>query len=867
MTYNSKDIKPYLSGEFELIPLYPWNKLKEGKERGKTPVHNEWTIRQYKHDEYKGWINKGLNVGVRIKADQLVVDLDPRNYVKGIDSPQLIAELFDYFEFDDMLWELPVVRTGSGGYHIYFNLPQGYDPKTLKGRLKEIPGVDFKKKGGYVVAAGSRHPNGEYYTWENIAQPITLTPQQLKPLTRNQVEKSYTTGYGALNGTQLQELILDKLDITTYGNNDSWFPIMCAAHHATGGDGIEEFLAWSLGDPDYSADENQIRNRWESLHNEKDYVNTIGTLIYELEQQGEETNTIKAILTFSQSDLLESDDEDSEEAEILKESKKVAGEIDYSDLYKEDSSFDEEVGVAGKALEAVNNLPPDPAGEEIAKCLRLIKAADVYERAKAIDLLSKTTKISKGAINKMLADLDSKLADDLALLISRKTLEITFHKGKHLTCPPSGLLYGFRGTHWIKISDEFMSKLVQTTLHNLKEKIDIKANELTLIQQAVKLSRIEVSTLRDKLHSTDLPQPVINCKNGELWIDRDGTHKLKPHTYRSYLLNCLNVDYDPSADCPLFIDTLQGIFQNFPDRDDMIRHMGEILGYTIQPYKNIASWWLFRGPGGDGKSTILKILEGILEDAQLNSTIKLLSSGSADGYNHAMASLVGKLAVIIEEVPAGYLLKDAGVKMLSENTKMEANPKRADAFNFMYAGNLIMCSNGFPATRDLSHGMFRRANIIPFNRQFTQSNEEDLDRAANILGDAKEMSGVLNFMLEGLERLRNRGRFLPPESCVKAKEEWLGEANNVIRFINEKVTKSKDSTVKMCELGTLYEFYYQPWCQDNDIDEKMRKRKLHFKRDLVSLGFEVRESDANVLTVFGGSLNEQLEEIEDFDDF
>lgn len=863
MTYNSKHLAPYIKTKMELIPLYPWNKMKSGKERGKTPINNEWTIRPYKNSEVKGWIKKGLNLGIRIKENQLVVDLDPRNYIKGTDSPQLVAELFGYFEFEDMLWELPVVKTGSGGYHIYFNLPKEISYKQIKSKLSSIPGVDFKKKGGYVVAAGSRHPNGEYYTWENIEAPVTLTEEQLKPLLRKVVEKDYTSGYGALNGSQLQELILDKLEITDYGDNDRWFPIMCAAHHATAGDGIEEFLEWSLSDIEYANDENAIRTRWESLHSDKEYMSTVGTLIYELEQLGEETNNIKAVLTFSQNDLLETDDDDSEESEMLTQSKKIAEQIDYSDIYK-DHDFTEEAGVEGKAIESVNNLPNDPGSEEVAKCLRLIKSADMYEAAKALEMLSKATKISKSTLSKMLKEMEAQIADDLALIISNKTLEIIFNKGKHLTCSPSGILYGFKATHWIKISDEFMSKLVQSTLHNLKERMEIKGQELSLITQAVKLSRIEAATLRDKLFSTDLPSPVINCTNGELWLNRDGTHKLKPHSYRSYLTSCLNVEYNPGAECPLFMETLKGIFENFPDTEDMVRHMGEILGYTIQPYKNIASWWLFRGPGGDGKSTILKVLEAILEDAQLNSTIKVLSSGSTDSNNHAMASLVNKLAVIVEEVPVGYLIKDAGVKMLSENTKMEANPKHSDAFNFMYAGNLIMCSNGFPSTRDLSHGMFRRANVIPFNRQFTRSKEEDINRASDIIRNPKEMSGVLNFMLQGLERLRNRGGFKPPESCREAKEEWLGEANNVIRFTKELIHKTNPKDI-VCELGTLYDIHYQLWCQQNDIDEKMRKRKIQFKRSLIDLGFVVRAGGKNVMKVYGGKLIEQ-DNIEDFED-
>ena len=862
MNYKSKQLKHYTDHiQGELIPLYPWNKMIKGDQRGKTPLHNDWNTKEYKQDakQLKHWIESGYNIGYRIGEHELIVDLDPRNYVDNIDSEALIAELFGFFDFEELMWELPVVRTGGGGYHIYCTLPNDVDYKLIRKCVDNLPGVDFKKKGGYVVAAGSKHPDGDYYVWENEA-PRPVVPEELLFLIKRDklADKDYQSGYGAFNGTQLYDLILSKLDINDYDSNDTWEPIMMAAHHATAGDGIEEFLDWSLSDTQFEGDENKIRNRWESLDDTKSVQRTAASLIRELKQNGEDMSDARAILEFSTHSELESDDEDTEEAELLKQAKRIAAEIDVSDVY-DDPEMEE--GVEGAAIEAINAMSPEPSGEEIAKCLRLIKNADIYESARAKDLLQKKTKLSKSTINQMMKDLEAKINRDLGRLISDKTLEVSFNKGKHLTCPPSGMIYGFRNTHWIPLSDEFMGKLVQTTLYSLKEKMDIDGQELSLINQAVKLSRIAVATLKDKLHRTELPYSVINCKNGELWLERDGSHTLKPHNYRSYLLNCLNVDYDPSAECPLFMQTLHEIFENFPDTDDMVRHVGEMLGYTIQPYKNIASWWLFRGPGGDGKSTILKILEGILQDAQLMTGVKLLSLGSNESYNHAANSLIGKLSVIIEELPANYLLKDAGMKMLSENTKMEANPKGSEAFNFMYSGNLIMCSNGFPATRDLSHGMFRRANVIPFNRQFDKTGSEDLDRPLKILQDPKEMSGVLNFMLEGLQRLRNRGRFLEPESCKLAKEEWLGHANNVVRFVKENLTSTNG---KDCagDFGTLYDLTYQSWCQENDIEDKMRKKKQHFKRDLVDLGFIVKVGGGNVLKVYGGKLIQKEEDLD-----
>lgn len=852
MHFDKKQFRPYLEWKSDLIPLRKWDSKKVKKDKeipgGKLPLHMDWTTKKYAKDAYKYWLEQGLNIGYRIPEDEIIIDMDPRNY-KGERVEEDLAELFGYLDFEDLLENQCVVKTGGGGYHIYCELPFYVSFREIRETIDLLPGIEFKRRGRQVACAGSKHPNGNFYIWANRTDKKEIPDDLLCLIKRDAKSRENASSEGFLTGLQLEQYVLSKLDVTDYDDNDSWFPIMCACHHATNGEGVEEFIEWSISDKNYEDDEGIIRSRWDSLYNEKEYIYSIGTLIYELESIGEDTANVKAIFTFSNINNLKTD-EDSEEEDIVNFARQVAHEIELPELFDDPEIISTENGAA---INAVDNLNQESSEKEIMRCLRLINSADVYESALAHEKLCKNTGLSKSVTNKMLKGIEQQLNDDLGVILSRKTLELVFNEGRHLTTSPNGMIYAYRKTHWVNISEDFLGKIVQNTLASLKEKIEIKAQELSLIVQAVRLSRIETSTLKDKLHSTGIPKPIVNCQNGELWIQRDGNVVLKEHEYKSYLKTCLNVDYLPNAEPKLFMETLRGIFANFPDTEDMIRHLGEIMGYVIQPYKNIASWWLFRGPGGDGKSTILKILDGILGDAQIMSTVKLLSNGESGGYEHATSTLVSKLCVVIEEVPTGYMLKDAGLKMLSENTKMMANPKRKDQFDFMYSGTLILCSNGFPSTRDVSHAMFRRANVIPFNRQFTASQSEDINRAEKILSDRKEMSGVLNFMLAGLKRLRDRGHFSPPQSCQIAKDEWMGEANNAIRFVKENIVKTKASDI-VGDLSVIYDIHYQIWCQENDIPENLRKRKNTFKQDLINLGFVVRNGGGNKLKVYGGNL-------------
>jgi Bifunctional DNA primase/polymerase, N-terminal len=58
----------------------------------------------------------------------------------------------------------PVAHTGGGGWHLL------YVPTGLGNRVGLLPGVDWRGRGGLIVAPPSRHASGTSYTW---ARPLT----------------------------------------------------------------------------------------------------------------------------------------------------------------------------------------------------------------------------------------------------------------------------------------------------------------------------------------------------------------------------------------------------------------------------------------------------------------------------------------------------------------------------------------------------------------------------------------------------------------------------------------------------------------------------------------------------------------------
>ncbi|MBN4983977.1 bifunctional DNA primase/polymerase [Stenotrophomonas maltophilia] len=176
-----------------------------------------------------------------------------------------LAELVRDLRLD--LSQAPHTVTGSGGHHYWFTKPTDVQ---LLDSLEDYPGVEFKSHGRQVVAAGSVHPCGRRYEWDDLSPDLDDAPElpaTLLRLTRRPVRAhGDAAGLGELTPEMLAAS-LEHLDPCDFQDHDSqWLPLMMACHHATNGDGRQEFIDWSTQDPRYSDDAWTIGRRWDSLH-------------------------------------------------------------------------------------------------------------------------------------------------------------------------------------------------------------------------------------------------------------------------------------------------------------------------------------------------------------------------------------------------------------------------------------------------------------------------------------------------------------------------------------------------------------------------------------------------------------------------
>jgi hypothetical protein len=121
---------------------------------GKHPCLKDWPrLASTTPAEVRRWWQRWplANVGLLCGARFDVLDLDGP---EGVEALRAALSQRDPTEHSG-----PVARTGGGGWHLL------YAPTGLGNRVGLLPGVDWRGRGGLVVAPPSRHASGRRYAW------------------------------------------------------------------------------------------------------------------------------------------------------------------------------------------------------------------------------------------------------------------------------------------------------------------------------------------------------------------------------------------------------------------------------------------------------------------------------------------------------------------------------------------------------------------------------------------------------------------------------------------------------------------------------------------------------------------------------
>lgn len=235
----------------------------------------------------------------------------------------------------------------------------------------------------------------------------------------------------------------------------------------------------------------------------------------------------------------------------------------------------------------------------------------------------------------------------------------------------------------------------------------------------------------------------------------------------------LDVRYDSNAydeNVDKFLDFL------CCDRKDMRIVLEEILGHILLVDKFPHKIFFLTGSGANGKSTFVEMITKWTGELSSHVDIANFDDGTS------LASLVGKLVNVADDVDAIYLEKSKNLKTMASGNTVGTRAIYSQPIDLKNTATLIFTANEPPVFKDKSDGIGRRLVIIPFENK-VKERTYNLDE---LLSTDNAKSYLLNLALEGMRRIyKNKLEISNSTTIKEATKQYYLDNDSVMAYLNE----------------------------------------------------------------------------------
>ena len=340
-----------------------------------------------------------------------------------------------------------------------------------------------------------------------------------------------------------------------------------------------------------------------------------------------------------------------------------------------------------------------------------------------------------------------------------------------------------------------------------------------MLQQAQSLKSLPIDEL-------DADAMLFNCRNATLRFSRRldperpegserwvGEVEALAHDRAHMITKLAEVDYDPEATCPYFLEQFLAKVQPSPVHRTYLQ---VVTAYALLVAGNDAQRLIYHyGTGANGKSVYIEMIGRLAGSYRsIASPESVTGEGQRQGQqaNPDIARLHNTRLVTIEELPRNTPLREELVKALTGGTKILARFLNKDFFEFMPIFVPVVSGNSKPAINGADYGIWRR--LLPVLWRVTIPEEERI--APSLLAEKldAERSGILNWLIEGLMLYLKHGLdpFIPPDVLAFLRD-YREERDNVGVFLSVALVPERGGEVKA---GVIYAAY-TAWCEVNAL--------------------------------------------------
>lgn len=273
---------------------------------------------------------------------------------------------------------------------------------------------------------------------------------------------------------------------------------------------------------------------------------------------------------------------------------------------------------------------------------------------------------------------------------------------------------------------------------------------------------------------------------------------------------------------------------------DLMRFLQQVAGYCLTGLTNEHALFFIYGPGGNGKSVFLNLLNYVLGDYATTAGMETFTASKHDRHPTDLAMLNGARLVSASETEEGRAWAESRIKQVTGGDKISARFMRQDFFEFVPQFKLLIVGNHAPVLANVDEAARRRFNIIPFTQK-PVTPDRDLEsklkaEAGQILSWA--IAGCCDWQANGLTR---------PEIVTAATADYFEDQDLFGQWLDERC----DRATGKWELPTPL---FNDWAGYARAagDEPGTQRAMSSK--LKRAGFQPRKMPGGIRTYQGISL-------------
>ena len=776
-------------------------------EGGKYPYKSYVTFKDKEIDKDLENITFSCNLGIATgeRSGVIIIDVDIQD--QGIENFFKLADKNGIKDLEQL--KTPVVKTGSGGYHIYFKYDHNKHSHITSATsfIEQYPGIDLKCNNGIVVYPGSIYPGcgkrhkcglvinsssssesleeckfkGKTYKWiyspddySKIYQEVPEWISEFFPKSSSQ-QKDKTEVSSSSSPPEVTEVLIDKilknLSIKRCDNRDDWLKIMFCLHKLDYPE--EKAIQWSKKSHKYdgkgfsSAWNSNIKINWNLGYLLNLLKSDIG--VKEYRSFIKENYSLQSFFSLDSEQRID-------ESNLLYHADD--GLMRYCYKYRPDT------------YKVVDNSENVYIWDE-SSCLWLETTSYDALYKLISELIIPALKKLEEQVSKVIKQAESETEEDLsgyitllenkAKLIDRRICQLEIINNK------SAIKKGLRH-HWIDYT--FKSKLNQGP----PEELPIRDGFLLNLKTKETRRRIYTDYYTFELKVSFKP----NINNYTL--------------AKSYLLDLANND------------------------KDLADYLKTIIGYCLTGEISERCFFICYGNGANGKSGLFQnILAPILGNYQIAvQSEALLEHNHRSKATPELVALDGKRLATLSETEEKAMINEGRIKALTGDDLISCRALFKDPINIRPTCKIIIMTNNKPQI-EVNKAMTDRTKLIPFNKTFnTGDNSYITDLSKNHLDE------LFSYFVEGAYewyeyKNKNKEALPIPKVMEEAYREYLNDLDLIVQFISEKYISKENSLV------TLLDIYkeYKSWCEN---EEEKPKIKINFKRDLEGKGYLIKKN-------------------------